>query len=63
MASRDFVLAVSEPGAVGYGAEDQEGEAGDGDAKGEDDDEGRAREDDFVDGEFDAGVVVVLWKR
>lgn len=34
MAARDFVLAVSEPRAVAYGAEDQEGEAGDGDAEG-----------------------------
>ena len=59
MVPRDFVLAVSEPGAVAYGAEDQEGEACDGDAEGEDDDEGCAREDDFVDGELDAGVVVV----
>jgi hypothetical protein len=48
------------PGAVAYGAEDQEGEAGDGDAEGEDDYEGCAREDDFVDGELDAGGVVVV---
>lgn len=60
MAPGDFVLAVAMPGAVAYGAEDQEGEAGDGDAEGEDDYEGCAREDDFVDGELDAGGVVVV---
>lgn len=60
MAPGDFVLAVAMPGAVAYGAEDQEGEAGDSDAEGEDDYEGCAREDDFVDGELDAGGVVVV---
>ena len=63
MAPGDFVLPVSYPGAVAYGCENQEGKAGDGDAERQDDDEGCAREDDLVDRELDAGVVVVFWER